>query len=111
MLKLSGNTIYVTKGDTVDLSINITNKDGEPYEPNPDDSIRFALKKKYTDENTLIFKEISVNDLRLRIESQETKELSVRDSPYVYDIQLTMPDGTVDTFIDREKMYITEEVD
>jgi hypothetical protein len=47
----------------------------------------------------------------LRLEAEETKLLTAGWVPYVYDIQITMEDGTVDTFIDRAKLIVTEEVE
>lgn len=110
MVRLSGNTIYCTQGDTLDLQINITDQDGEPYIPEQNDLIRFAMKGNYRDAEPLIVKIIPNDTLRLRLESDETKRLKPRDVPYVYDVEITMDDGTVDTFIERQKLYITEEV-
>ena len=110
MVKLAGNTIYVTQGDTLDLQINIYDQSGEAYTPDAGDVIRFALKKNYLDLNPLIAKTIDNDTLRLRLESEETKVLKASINPYVYDIEITMEDGTVDTFIDRQKFYVTEEV-
>jgi hypothetical protein len=59
----------------------------------------------------LIWKSIPNETLRLFLDAEDTKRLSVECSPYVYDIQITMADGTVDTFIDRGKFIVTEEVD
>ena len=109
MVTISGTTITITKGDTLEVVIEITTQDGEPYTPDAGDSIRFALKRSYTDSRPLILKEISTDDLTLRLEAEETKQLQI--SPYVYDIQLTKADGTVDTFIDRAKLFVTEEVE
>lgn len=111
MIKLKGNTIYLTKGDTLDLKVNILDREGNEFVPGEGDSFRFALKKDYSDEEPLIVKDIPASTLRLRLESAETKILEVSTRPYVYDIQATLSDGTVDTFIDRQKLYITEEVD
>lgn len=111
MIKLKGNTIYLTKGDTLDLKVNIFDREGNEFVPGEGDSFRFALKKDYNDEEALIIKDIPADSLRLRLESAETKQLAVSLKPYVYDIQATLADGTVDTFIDRQKMYITEEVE
>ena len=115
ILVISGNTITLTKGDTLDVEVQILQKTdwGEwvEYTPITGDSVRFALKAKYTDPEPLILKDIPISNMRLRLESEETKLLNASKVPYVYDIQLTMIDGTVDTFIDREKFYVTEEVD
>ena len=110
MLTLIGNTIYITKGDTLDLQVAIQNQDGEEYTPSENDRIRFAMKKKYTDLEPMIVKEISPDTLRLRIEAEETKRWKTSPTPYVYDIEITFEDGTVDTFIERQKLYVTEEV-
>lgn len=111
MIKLKGNTIYLTKGDTLDLKVNVLDREGNEFIPGEGDSFRFALKKDYTDKEPLILKEIPSDTLRLRLESEETKRLEVMKEPYVYDIQATLSDGTVDTFIDRQKLFITEEVE
>ena len=110
MLTLAGNTIYITRGDTLDLQIHIQDQDGKEYTLSENDKIRFAMKKKYSDLAPMIIKDISPDTLRLRIESNETKQWDARPTPYVYDIEITFADGTVDTFIDRQRIYVTEEV-
>ena len=74
------------------------------------DVIRFALKQRYTEGEPLIYKEIPHNGMNLRLEAEETKALKTGGAPYVYDVQITMEDGTVCTFIDRAKLTVTEEV-
>lgn len=111
MQTLSGNTIYITRGDTLDLSITIYDQNGEEYTPEEGAVIRFAMKKKYTDTEPLIKKVIPISTMKLRIEADEMKAIPASRTPYVYDVELTLPDGTVDTFIDRQNLYVTEEVD
>lgn len=110
MIRLSGNTIYLTKGDTLELQVNVLNKDGTPYLPSEGDVIRFAVKRKYSDAMPVLVKVIPNDTLRLRLEAEETQILDASSTPYVYDIEIKMVDGTVDTFIDRQKFYVTEEV-
>ena len=110
MIKLTGNTIFLTQGDTLDLQLNILDSEGEPYIPSEGDVVRFAIKKRYSDVEPIIVKTIPNDTLRLRLESNETELLTASSTPYVYDIEIKMADGTVDTFIDREKFYVTEEV-
>lgn len=110
MLRLNGNTIYLTQGDTLDLQVRLYDHDGYEYFPQEGETVRFAMKRKFSDEEPLIVKEIPIDMLRLRIEAEETKQLPAARMPYVYDIEITFPDGTVDTFIDRQRIYITEEV-
>ena len=113
---VSGTTIKMTRGDTLNLKVNIL-KDGEPYTPEDGDTIRFAMKHNkikadnsgYTDEEPLILKDIPVDTMILTLEPEDTKELTF--DTYVYDIQITFADGSVDTFITKAKLKLTEEVD
>ena len=107
------NTVYITQGDTLYVQVEPQIKEAGgwvPYTPQEGDVIRFALKSSYRDTVPLILKTIRNDDLLLKLEASETKALKTRGTPYVYDIELTMADGTVDTFIDRAKFYVTEEV-
>lgn len=111
MFKVKKNTITITQGDTLVTTVEIEQENGEPYVPDPEDRIRFALKSDYSDAQPLIIKQIDNDTLELRLEATETKTLQAREKPYVYDIQMTYANGDVDTFIDRAKFYVTEEVD
>lgn len=110
MVDISGSKITITKGDTLDATLEIFTGDGTPYEVQEGDLIRFALKRKYSLRKPLIKKEIPTDTMRLVLESHETKKLRAAWAPYVYDIQLTTADGFVDTFIDRGRFLVTEEV-
>lgn len=111
MVNINGTTITITRGDTLDAKVDILLPDGSAYGVQEGDVIRFAVKQRYADREPLICKEIPHGTLNLRLETEETKLLRAGGAPYVYDIQITMEDGTVDTFIDRAKLVVTEEVD
>lgn len=102
--------IKMTRGDTLIVTITIYDADGNEYIPDLSDQIRFALKKDYSDETPLIIKDISPRDMKLRVESSETKQLEQPGS-YVYDIQITYGDGVVDTFIHNATLELIEEVE
>lgn len=112
MVNIKGTSVTMTRGDTVVLNIGIYDTDGETYTPVEGDTIRFALKKTYSDAETLLYKDIPIDTLELRIEPNDTKELDAGqvNGKYVYDIELTKADGTVDTFIPRAEWVILEEV-
>lgn len=106
MFKIVGkDTIYHTRGDSLYLFVRMTNKDdGTDYVPQEGDEIRFALKREYNDnEIPLILKDIPYNTQILHLEPSDTKNLPY--GKYVYDVQLTKPNGDVITFIpdDPEK--------
>ena len=101
------NNITLVRGDYFPCNIVMT-KNGEPFTPTMG-SLRFAVKKKYTDsdEKILILKDIPINTLLLELESADTKDL--RFGEYVYDIEYTDQNGRPDTFI-RAKFILAEEV-
>lgn len=112
MTKVEGMDITTTRGDTVYLEINLKRQDGGTYIPQEGDTIRFALKRRITDLEPLIIKDVDMSTLTLRIESEETKALA-EDNPtrisFVYDIELTQKNGDVCTPI-MGRFIITSEV-
>ena len=69
------NLIILTRGDTLILDIDIYDAEGNVYEPEPTDVLRFALKESYSDEEPLILKDIPIDTRQLRLESEDTKHL------------------------------------
>lgn len=112
---VQGNVITLTRGDTLDLTVEIFNGES-PYTPASGDSIRFALKHDrrnvagtdYEDTQPIITKTIDTSDMILHLDPTDTKSLGF--GSYVYDIELTKADGTVDTFITANKFVIAPEV-
>lgn len=111
MVNINGTTITITQGDTLDAKVDILLPDGSKYAVQEGDVIRFALKQRYSDMEPLLIQEIPHETMNLRLEAEVTKLFVAGGVPYVYDIQITMEDGTVDTFIDRAKFIVTEEVE
>ena len=107
-VNISNSTITMTRGDTLKVKVNIFDSEGKPYIPVEGDKIRFAVKRNYYDEKPLILKEIPFDTLLLQLEPKDTKDLK-QPSELKYDIQITMNDGTVDTFI-KGILNISEEV-
>ena len=99
MFTIEDTDITLTRGDTLLLEIQMM-KDGSPYIPQEGDSLRFAMKKRYTDsdQDVILVKNIPIDTLVLELEPQDTKSLPMK-SKYVYDIQFTDSQGRVDTFI------------
>ena len=110
MVEITGTTITMTRGDTLLTEVGIFNKDGTPYEPQEGDKVRFAVKKDYNDAEVVIFKDIPIDTLILELDPEDTEGLP-QPSSWVYDIQLTTASGLVDTFINKAKFKISEEVE
>lgn len=110
-VNIFNNKITMTRGDTLSATLEITDKDGNPYTPVTGDVIRFAMKKQYDDESVLLRKNIPLTmPLTLTLASSDTKTLP-QPSTYVYDIELRKANGTVDTVIPNGILKLTEEVD
>lgn len=107
-LQINGTTIRLTRGDSLKLVITPINFDGTDYEPDPQDRIRFAMKKNYGDKELLIEKNIPINNFLLQLEPSDTKSLKFGD--YVYDVELTHANGDVDTYISEATFTIAKEV-
>jgi len=109
-VKVSGTTIVATRGDTIKLHVELKDSEGNEYIPQEGDTIRFAMKNDYDDDNPILIKNIPIDTQILRIDPEDTKSLP-QPSQYVYDMQITFANGDVDTFIDKAKFKLTEEVD
>lgn len=102
------NKITLTRGDSFWAKVTVYDAEGKEYTPQDGDVIRFAMKKHYSDKKTLLLVEIPNDTLLLKIAPEDTKLFDF--GLYVYDIQITFADGTVDTFI-KGKIDLTEEVE
>lgn len=114
MVRISGSTIVATRADTVEATINIVDENGDEYVLQDTDVVRFALRKNYDDEDgILIYKVIPHDTMLLRIESSETKPF-IQPGTYVYDIEITIDDGTEEGFVSTilsGKYKVKQEVD
>lgn len=116
MIDITGTTITMTRGDTLIVTVEILDEQGQAYEPVSGDSVRFALKSAkmklgrtdYADVNPLISKTIPMDTLVLRLNPADTASLQFGD--YRYDIELTHASGVVDTFINNALFVIAPEV-
>lgn len=108
MIKIDGTTISMTRGDTLRVIVSMEQDDYTEYLPVEGETLLFAMKRKYSDAEPLITKNIPYDTRMLQLDPEDTKPLNY--GSYVYDISITRLDGTVDTFIDRSKLVLTEEV-
>jgi len=121
-VSISGTTIKMTKGDTLKTYLQLKRlkegavigsenpEDYEDYIPEPEDSIRFAMKETYDDAiEPIILKNIPTDTLLLHLLPEDTKNL-LAPKTYVYDIEITYANGDVDTFITKAALKLTEEV-
>ena len=108
MYRVDGTRITLTRGDSFYATVGINNANGEPYDPQEGDIIRFGLKVKATDSDCLITKVIPNDTLVLALAPEDTKALPF--GKYVYDIELTFANGDIDTFINNAELSLIAEV-
>ena len=109
MISVKNNRITMTRGDTCRIKITLNDDNGDEYTPQEGDVIRFAAKKEYTDLEPAIFVEVPTDTMVLEIKPNDTKHLPFGN--YVYDLQITFADGTVNTFVYKGQLKLDEEVD
>lgn len=115
MTSVTGTTITMTRGDTLRVQIGIQ-QGGQAYVPVEGDAVNFYLKHAdmngkrtaYKDTEPLVTKTVPIGTLVLELKPTDTKTLDF--GSYVYDLQITFADGTVDTFINNATLEIVPEV-
>lgn len=105
--KVSGTSIYITKGDSAKIEVNLRQWDGDEYQSDEQDQLIFAVKRT-PDESALIRKEIPMDTRVLELAPTDTKALKV--GKYLYDMELRTSTGEVDTFINRAVFNVLPEV-
>lgn len=107
MVKISANNIYCTKGDTLEVVLELKYPDGTLYEPENTDEIWFTVKASYEDTLPIFKKKVSNDTLTLELESDETSILNPEDT-YVFDVELRAEDYIQTVIVGS--LFITNEV-
>lgn len=98
--------IYLTRGDTLPIKILITDQNKDPYELQEGDILYFTVKKSISTSEIVFQKRLQTN--KFNIEHDDTAGIAY--GKYVYDVQLTLADGTVWTIIKPNLFEVTGEV-
>lgn len=109
MVSIDNNKITLTRGDTLKVKFDLTDDNGDTFEPQDGDVVKFGVKTDYEAETPFLIEKIIPNNTQiLHIEPSDTKELEY--GSYVWDCQITFANGDVNTFITKGKFKVTEEV-
>ena len=109
MLKVTGNKIYLTRGDTAFLEISLTDENGDEYTPSESDKVMFRLKKTAMSKTVLIEKEIDTSTMILELEESDTKDLQF--TTYVYEIEIVTGNEYHFTVIENTDFEIGPELE
>lgn len=104
MFQIEDNSISLTRGDSARIDITVVDAEGEEYELQEGDVLLFTVKSSVNDKDILIQKSGAIVNLL----PADTEDLEY--GKYVYDVQLTLLDGTVNTIIAPSTFKIMSEV-
>ena len=112
MLKLRKNNIFMTRGDTVSLKIDLVDCEGEPYYLKEGDKAIFRMKRKVCDKELLINKDLEIDEegqIFLVIDPVDTEYLKF--GLYVYEIELVTAEDDHYTVIDNGVIELGKELE
>ena len=109
MLYVEGKTIYLTRGDSANITISLKDNLGNAYQPVAGDKIYFRLKKNVFGKNILLLKEIDPSTLILQIAPLDTENLEF--STYRYEIELVTASGDRFTVIENGEFIVGIELE
>lgn len=109
MLKVTGNKIQLTRGDTMMLEVHLKDESGEDYTPIETDKIYFRLKKNGTAKEVIIEKEIPYDTMILELEEADTENLKF--TTYYYEVELVTEEDYHFTAIANTEFEITTELE
>ena len=109
MLKITNNEIYLTRGDTMQVELTLTNADGTAYEPAEGDEVIFRLRKNVNEGTVLIEKSIDTSTMVLELAPEDTIPLS--SGTYHYEVEIITSQGHHYTVIEDTIFTIGRELE
>ena len=106
MLQITNDEVILTRGDSADIILNITDANGDAYTPAETDVIKFTMKKN-CETTDIILQKTLVNSI-ISIEPADTADLNY--GTYYFDVQLETAGGDVYTVVSPHKFIIDKEV-
>ena len=108
MVSITNTSIFLTRGDSLQIQLALT-KNGESFTPSANDTIKFYLSNAYKGHaNYHLYAEKTIDNqtLVLQLAPEDTAEMPY--GTYCYDLEITYSDGAVDTFVSG-KLTLTGE--
>ena len=111
-MRIIGNNIFIVRGDTGLLKINMSDRYNKPILFGEGDTLFLTVKSSSRTRSISFQKIIQIENetdlVSIDIDPNDTKRLSFGD--YVYDIQLTRANGDIHTIVMASKFTVGEEV-
>lgn len=100
MFRIENNMIWITKGDTAVITVELVDPNGEPYEMVTGDKLVFTAKKRLNDDPLFT---VTTTTNSITLSHNNTKLL---EPPNAYfDIELQTASGNVNTIAGVESKY------
>lgn len=112
MLKVRRNKIFMTRGDTVSLKVDLVDYNGDPYLLKDGDEAIFRLKKNACNKQLLVEKNLDIDEeglLYLLIEPEDTEYLDF--GIYFYEIEVVIDDEYHFTVVDNSVLELGKELE
>ena len=104
MVKVTGNQIFLTKGDSALLEVKIMN--GEEEYDYSADTVKLGIKRQLSDDECIIEK--TVEDGKIAFEPNDSKNLQC--GQYYYDLKVVTAEGQVCTVIGASQFVLGNSV-
>ena len=102
------NTIYITRGDSLTVTITLVDENGYPYETQEGDIIYFRVKKSAYAADILIEKEVDLDTYEIDFVESDTKDLAFGE--YRYEVEVVTEQDDHYTVIKNAPFIIGEEL-
>ena len=99
MFYVEDQAIYLTRGDSAEVSIDLTTEGGEAYDLGAGDTLTLTVRKEPTATSAVVFAKSVKGSGVIPIAPEDTRGAEV--GQYSADIQLTTADGEVHTVYPR----------
>lgn len=109
MLNIVNNEIYITRGDSAFIQIQLFDDNGDVYTPVSGDKVFFRLKKDIFGNTLLLMKEIDINNLTLELTPNDTSWLDF--TLYRYEIELVTVNKKHFTVIENAPFFVGVELE
>jgi hypothetical protein len=110
MLKVTDNQIYLTRGDTADIEVDITNEDGIAYDSSHD-NIFFRLKSQAASTYILLEKQLSITEGKVVLQLSEEDTCNLPIIKARYEIEVVTSNNAHYTVIENELFEIGPELE
>lgn len=109
MFTVKNGRIYLTRGDSARLQVDIANvSDNTEYQLNPEDTLRLSVKRRVNDKDTLFPTKVLKGTNVFTFTPQDTNGIAF--GTYWYDVELTTSSNEVYTVIGPNEFEVGQEV-